>query len=232
MDIFLAIMVVALLVAFVVLMRKHRRLNHKHRQLNQQYQTVSGWQKKAEEQRNEAHGRIKQLNVEKAGLIRKLRDGTKKAQLLKAQLDYEQEINGLARTQIASYEEELQKLHVQHQAALQFIHTGLKRVKNGTCDKLPLYTREDAEYWAREKSTQFGANLVPYKCMICPRYIVTGERIFHLGNAEPEFRTLARHAHGREHGSRTPPLPSSGVASPGDIARLRDKYTAPEVKHR
>lgn len=87
----------------------------------------------------------------------------------------------------------------------------------GTCTKVQIQAKADAEAFALKVATetQTGAMAV-YKCPICPRHPVTGDRIFHVTHAEraKQGRTWEK------------PLASTSIrkrVSPQDIAALKSR---------
>lgn len=93
----------------------------------------------------------------------------------------------------------------------------LEPTRIGTCTKVQLQNKPDAEAFARkvEQDTKTGAMTV-YKCPICPRHPVTGDRIFHITHVE-------RAKQGKTWDKRQTPTSIRKRVSPEDLAALRAK---------
>lgn len=232
MEPFFILLVVVLVGIIVILIRMNRRA------IEQKTATIAELTAKVadvEGQRNEAHRKIKEnkrlhhralMNLqEKLGEYKQVRNEVEReasqrveeartalAQEVNRRLSCEEE-NGSLRTQN-------EVLQSQREAAIRTLAETLQpdRIR---CNKVPIYTREDAEWWSEQKTIELGAEMIPYKCDICPRYIVTGERIYHIANKDPERRTLTRRK-GKAPLSTAYDTPIE--VTPALIAQLRNKH--------
>jgi len=232
MEPFFILLVVVLVGIIVILIRMNRRAIE---QSNAKVAELEAKVSEVEEQRNEAHRKIKtnkRLHHQalmalqtKLGDYRQIRQRAEQEaaqRVEEARTALAQEVNRrlVCEEENNSLRAQNEVLQSQREAAIQTLGEALQpeRIR---CNKVPLYTREDAEYWSEQKTIELGSEMIPYKCDICPRYIVTGERIYHIANKDPNRRSLTRRK-GIAPLSTAHDTPIE--VTPALIAQLRNKH--------
>lgn len=232
MEPFFILLVVVLVGVIVILIRMNRRTIEQN---STRVAELNAKLAEVERQRNEAHVRIRKGKQANHRTLMGLQDKLTEYKQVRNQIEHDasQRVDE-ARTALAqevsrrlACEEENGALRAQNEvlqsqreAAIRTLAEALQpdRIR---CNKVPIYTREDAEWWSEQKTIELGSEMIPYKCDICPRYIVTGERIFHIANKDPERRSLTRRK-GKAPLSTAYDTPIE--VTPALIAQLRNKH--------